>query len=377
MATPSSDTPMQPKHSTLPSTSSYRRTRRSRGAPHVQDLQSTPGYVDVYPISPLGDLTSSISPANRSATVSRMAPPAFRLAQLSAASTSHSKPRTDVGLRAASDPSTTTQATAPPATPRQITPPPARWTGAPGFGVKHISDPMPFSLWDPARCKFRTASREEGREITHKFDADSVGFYGYLMILEVANPPKPVPLTVACMPAIFTPIGQSMDAVPDILGTTGYVNPRGGDACPAVGIQRYVSPTKDQMLEALQALSMLMNIDLITFLPDTILVELVTDDGREYSRRSLPPYASGMTLVYHHSKTPYHKTGQKLARQRLIDPATYIETLGSASLPQDNTNYLQEANGGVLTPGIQITTRSPPDRVCSRTLCSPPPAVCA
>jgi hypothetical protein len=184
MATPSPGKPIQSKPSTPVSTFPYSRTRRSRGTPGVQKLQSTPGYVDVYTNSPLSDLTSRTSPATRSSTVTETAPPAFSLAQLSVASTPPSQPRPDLGQEAASDPFTTTQATAPPATPQHPTPPPAtpqhptpppaRWTGGPGFGVKHINDPMSFSLWDPIKTKFRPVTAEEGREIMRKFDAKSV-----------------------------------------------------------------------------------------------------------------------------------------------------------------------------------------------------------
>jgi hypothetical protein len=74
-----------------------------------------------------------------------------------------------------------------------------------GFGARHINDHAPFSLWNEEKQDFRTPTAQERRFIAKTYNVERLELHDYLMVIETSNPPKPVPLTVACIPAIFVP----------------------------------------------------------------------------------------------------------------------------------------------------------------------------
>jgi hypothetical protein len=181
-----------------PSSSPHRSPfgRFSRRSPLVQQLQSAPKYVDIYTGSPLGqalDLEVESQPSAKAQSSS----------QIQSQSQSQSLPHAH--------------------------PDPPRWQGPRGFGTRHINDRSPFSLWNEEKQDFRKATTQEKISIVKTYNAERLEFHDYLMVIETSNPPKPVPLTVACIPTIFVPPGQRRKYM---IGSAPYVGPRVRDPCP-------------------------------------------------------------------------------------------------------------------------------------------------
>ena len=109
-----------------------------------------------------------------------------------------------------------------------------------GFGARHINDHAPFSLWNEEKQDFRQATAQEAGSIMETYTAKRLEFHDYLMVIETSNPPKPVPLTVACIPAIFVPPGQGRKYM---MGLAPYVGPRVRDPCPHLSWGRMRTPT--------------------------------------------------------------------------------------------------------------------------------------
>ena len=224
--------------------------RFSRRPPLVQQLQSTPKYVDIYTGSPLGqvlDLEVQFQPS----------------AQIQSSSQFQSQPQSLPHAH----------------------PDPPRWQGPRGFGARHINDHAPFSLWNEEKQDFRNATTQEARSIAETYNAERLEFHDYLMIVETSNPPKPVPLTVAGIPVIFVPPGQRLNYM---IGSAPYVGPRVRDPCPHLSWGRMQTPKTSQMADVISVLMQLVSIKRVHFLPTSIIVELVYGDGRVFSNRSLP-----------------------------------------------------------------------------------------
>src|SRR5271168_2055247 len=270
--------PQNALSSSLHSSPSGRFTRRSP----VQRLQSAPKYVDIYTGSPLGKLLNlgvqSAQAQSQSQSQSQSLP--------------HAHPE-----------------------------PQPRWQGPRGFGARHINDHAPFSLWNEEKQDFRNITRQEVGYIFEKCNAERVAFEDYLMIIETSNPPRPVPLTVACMPAIFVPPGQPCKYT---IGSAPYVGPRVRDPCPHLSWGRMQTPTDSQMADVISVLMQLVNIERVHFLPTSIVVELVYGDGRVYADRSLPAFMAGLMISYHHDSVPFFESMKDHTRERLLDPGRYL-----------------------------------------------------
>lgn len=287
--------------------------RPTRRSPEVQELQSTPKFVDIYTGSPLSQLLNSGMQSQFSAQ-----------AQLPSQSQSQSSPA------ACPDPL-------------------PRWQGPRGFGARHINDQVPFSLWSEDRQDFRGATFQEKRHVQEIYDAERLEFHGKLIVVETYSPPRLVPLTVACTPAIFIPPGQGRKFM---CGLATYPNPRVPDPCPQLGWKRMQTPQKSEMANVITALVELMNIRRVNFLPASIVVELVHGDGRVYSSASLPGVVAGLSTTYHHDAIPFFNSMRDDTRDRLVDPGQYLP----GPLPQDGTNYLREPSWGILSPGVRVST---------------------
>src|SRR5271154_1644933 len=199
--------PQNALSSSLHSSPSGRFTRRS---PLVQRLQSAPKYVDIYIGSPLGQVLNLGVQSQSSAQ-------AQSLSQFQSQSLPHAHPD-----------------------------PQPRWQGPRGFGARHINDHAPFSLWDEEKQDFRKATAQEARSIAKTYNAKRLEFHDYLMVIETSNPPKPVPLTVACVPTIFVPPGQGRKYM---MGLASSLGPRVRDPCPHLSWGRMRTPTKPQMAD--------------------------------------------------------------------------------------------------------------------------------
>jgi hypothetical protein len=128
-----------------------------------------------------------------------------------------------------------------------------------------------------------------------------------LIIVETFNPPKPVPLTIACTPAIFVPPGQNRRYA---YGSAPKL--RVADPCPHLSWRRMQTAADD-------VISVLVddgaNIQRANFFPAS---KLVHGDGRVYSNTSLPAVGDLLT-TYHHDSIPFLST-KNHTREHLLDP---------------------------------------------------------
>jgi hypothetical protein len=173
------------------------------------------------------------------------------------------------------------------------------------------------------------------------------------MVIETSNPPKPVPLTVACIPAIFVPPGQGRKY---LMGLAPYVGPRVRDPCPHLSWGRMRTPTKSQMADVISVLMEFVSIKKVHFFPTSIVVELVYGDGRVYTNGSLPAFMAGLWVSYHHDSVPFFESIKDHTRERLLDPGRYLPGPLIGPLPQDGTNYLREPSWRILNPGVRVST---------------------
>ena len=282
--------------------------RVARRSPQVQELQSAPRYIDIYTGSPLSHCLN---------------PPEFA-----------SQSYTQFASHAHPDPL-------------------PRWRGPRGFGARHINDHVPFSLWSEDEHDFRHATSQEKTYIADIYNAERLEFHDCLIVVETSTPPKPVPLTVAGIPAIFVPPHQRRAF---LYGSAPYLNPRVSDPCPELGWKRMSTPTTLQMANVITVLVELMNIRRVNFLPTSMVVELVHDDERTYQNKSLPAVVAGLPTSYHHDPRPFFSSMKDHTRERLLDPAQHLPGPRIGPLPQDGTNYLQEPSWGILNPGVRVST---------------------
>lgn len=114
--------------------------------------------------------------------------------------------------------------------------PPPKWTNPSGYGARHVNDTAPFTLWDKDRQRFRLPTPVERAWLTNFYKPLSWWFCFPRVIITTENPPLPVPLTVACVTAIFTP----PEPVPKPLaGSSPCVGPRIPDPCKGIKWPRW------------------------------------------------------------------------------------------------------------------------------------------
>jgi hypothetical protein len=196
--------------------------------------------------------------------------------------------------------------------------PPTRWEGSRGFGIRHINDSISFSLWSDKDQEFRHATLQESQHIMRKYNAMRVEFRDNFVIIETNDPSKPIPLTVASVPAVFLPPSQRLRS---LYGLSPAAGPRVPDSCPHLSCGRMKTPQKSQMLQVTVVIAELGNIHKVNFFPTSIVVELVHGDGRVYPKTSLPGIVAGLCTTYHHAPTSFFEAMKDRTRERLLDPS--------------------------------------------------------
>jgi len=331
--------------------------RITRRSPKVQELQSVPIYVDIYTGSPLSQHLNwgTQSQSSVHTQLSNQSPVHTQLSNQSPVHTQLSN-QSPVHTQLSDQSSVHTQLSNQSQSFSHAHPDPLpRWQGPRGFGARHINDHVPFSLWSEDRQDFRKATRQEMRYIVEIYNAERIEFQDCLIVIETFNPPKPVPLTVACTPAIFVPPGQKRRYM---YGSAPYANPRVRDPCPHLGWRRMQTPRKSQMIDVISVLTELANIQRVNFLPTSIVVELVHGDGRVYPWASLPGVVAGLTTTYHHDSDPFFSSMRDHTRERLLDPSQCLpgpligpavqSTTCGILLRKRATRYVSVANHGFL-----------------------------
>ncbi|PYH88372.1 hypothetical protein BO71DRAFT_403915 [Aspergillus ellipticus CBS 707.79] len=220
-------------------------------------------------------------------------------------------------------------------------PEPPRWQNPGGWGARHMHDIAPFTLWKAETRQFRFPSREEKAWIRNQFEYEGLWTTGWILCIQTASPPQPIPLTLGTMPVIFVPPGEIFTQP---LPATNYSNPRLSDPCPTVEWPRMDNPTKTQIIEVLRAMTDLANVTAANFLPTWTVFELETADKRTYGLGSLPGIVAGRAALYHHKDAPFIPAIRSLTRPGLINPA-------NGPTVQDTSNYLRQS---VLTPGCRV-----------------------
>ncbi len=222
---------------------------------------------------------------------------------------------------------------------------PDPWSGMKAVGSRDKIDDAPFTLWDEAVNDFRNPSKKEIAWIQQKYSASSIFFQWPIISITTDTSPDPVPLTVAGVAAVFTPI-EDYNPEP-ILVNTMYGGRHQPDPLPTLRIPNWTLPSRTQIKDVAKAIGSYSNVRSITFMCNYLVAELAVDD-RAYTNGSLPRRVAGVAIFYHHSDQDFWSTMENQARGRLIDPGTGV---------QDTTDYLVHDTGD-LCPGIRLESAS-------------------
>ena len=194
-----------------------------------------------------------------------------------------------------------------------------------GYGSRHYADIAPFSLWDGISSTFRLPAVHESQWIFLTFGAVSINFLWPRIIIETATPPRPVPLTVACVAAIFIPVGSRCAP---LATNTDYSNPR--MAHPILTQfywLKWKRPSKEQCRAVWERLGQIINIEAINFISPILIIELRHDE-KVYGKRFLPGKVAGRIAVYHHGPPSFWETIPR-TRDRLIRPSGAVQGMYS------------------------------------------------
>jgi len=222
-----------------------------------------------------------------------------------------------------------------------------------GVGGRHHNDRAPFSLWDDQRHDFRNPAPEELVWIKTNFHVDRLSWEPPNIIIETKQPPRPVPLTVACAPAIFLPYSgpttSSMQAY-NALGDRANTAYAGKEDPLSFTLPRWTIPTPDQRQLIMSTLLTFCDPKVIHYLGNLIVVELRVT-VRRYEPHSLPRQLAGVPANYFHGSNPEDHFVQAVptqAQQRRIIP--------SAAVGHDVTNYLDPQRFNALSAGVRVST---------------------
>ena len=111
------------------------------------------------------------------------------------------------------------------------------------------------------------------------------------------------------------------------------------------------------------AVSGLAHVRQVNLLPAATVVELEYGDGKGYLRKSLPDVVANRATTHHHGIESFLTSVRNHARERTLDPAGYFP----GALAQDDTEYINEPNWGILSPGMRVSTRACAETVRSTT----------
>lgn len=123
-----------------------------------------------------------------------------------------------------------------------------------GFGSRHLCDSAPFTLWDQEKQYFRYPTPVEKSWIFGRYRATAIFVCWPVIVIETAEPPSPLPLTVGCVAAVFVPAPGDTDpieAVSPLLYatnyielTTNYASPRVPDPVSSFRLKAWTYPTR-------------------------------------------------------------------------------------------------------------------------------------
>lgn len=232
------------------------------------------------------------------------------------------------------------------------------WTGPRGYGGRHRLDEAPFSLWDDAKGDFRLPMPSEKVWLITRYNATAIDFQFPMIVIETANPPEPLPPTVAAVAAKFLPpppvpvdrnaSGMRLEPLDDarpIKFSTNYAGMRGPEDPLQFTFRKWIQPADKELKLLVNALSRFCNPRLVHILCPRIIVELCCDDERTYEPGSLPRKMGGYAVHYHHNLESAFEGFSIKGREKLINPNTSI---------QDTSNYLNLFNE--LCPGIRVSS---------------------
>lgn len=103
------------------------------------------------------------------------------------------------------------------------------------------------------------------------YNAESLKFHDWFMVIETLKLPRLIPLSVAGVPAVFIPPGRKHGW---ICGSSPYVNPQTPDPCPHLAWGKMVTPKKLQMINVISVLTELINIQQVNFSQPLLLLNL-------------------------------------------------------------------------------------------------------
>lgn len=174
--------------------------------------------------------------------------------------------------------------------------------------------------------------------------------------VETEHPPKPVPLTLGCMPVLFIGVGERPEFPCPSAGH--FASPRIKNPCSHISWPRLSNPKPDQRTAILTAFRNLISVKGNYFLPSITMVKLTHNDDRIYVAESLPEIVAQRTTIYHYSEAPFFDSMRDLNRRCRLDPDRYniVET---SPLPEDYTNYLRKPPS-LMTPGIRLSACDAP-----------------
>lgn len=188
-------------------------------------------------------------------------------------------------------------ATAPSAIPAQVRFERKVWeTIEEGFGSRHLCDSAPFTLWDKEKQDFRHPTPIEKNWIVRRYNATAISVRWPVILIETAEPPSPLPLTVGCVAAVFVPApgdGEPNEATSPLYAvahielTTNYASPRIPDPVSSFRLRAWTYPTRQQREHIIKALHTLVSIRRISFFWPYVIAELHVDD-RVYGKHTLP-----------------------------------------------------------------------------------------
>lgn len=224
-----------------------------------------------------------------------------------------------------------------------------QWENPGGWGARHVNDTAPFTLWDGQARRFRMPSKEELPWVRAKFGSTSMYFNGWLICIETASPPQPIPLTLGTVPVICVRPGEMYE---EPLPLSGYSNPRVPDPCSTLRWPDKTHPTKSQKVAVLRAVAPLAHVRAALFLPHWTIFELETRDGRSYERFSLPGVVAGRTALYHHEDIPFLNPTKSSTHNHLLDPS---QVPAASTTLQDSSDRLRHS---VLTPLTRLPESS-------------------
>ncbi|ELR05647.1 hypothetical protein VC83_02960 [Pseudogymnoascus destructans] len=144
-------------------------------------------------------------------------------------------------------------------------------------------------------------SQEELKWLRARFGDGAISQPGdWFMTIETINPPKPISLTIGCMPVMFTAVGEDpLPLTPD----NHYSNTRIPDPCAEVSWEPMTFPTVNHNVAILEALEPIVTFCSIIYMPYWTIVELEYNDGRVYEAKSLPGTVGNRMTLYHHEET--------------------------------------------------------------------------